>query len=288
LNIVYYTSSVTGFGRIIYGISLENAFRRKGIDANFTIISYPVKFQLGRKINHIMVPYEPETELSKETYHRSAIYKTVKKLKPDLLLVNHLWFTIYDFIDELDCKKLYLSDSAEENFFNITSRGRTIKFTDINFDRTIAIEPFKHEVPMEKVNPLLQRNRDEILSREKALDFLNRDGSGKLALYGLDGHPYETEEMREKYRYLEGYEIIYPTNYGPDIYPVADYFNALDFLICGGGYTQVWEAVYFGKEAAFEPKRLRFSDQADRVRRAGEYRFTENGADQMVEIVMNL
>ncbi len=290
MNIVYYTSSTTGFGRLIYGISIENAFRRRGIDVNFTIISYPVKFLLGRKLNHIIVPYEPENELSRETFQKSAIYKKLKKLKPDVLLVNHLWFTLYHFLDDLPCKKIYLSDSVEDRFFRIKLGDSAIKFTEMNFDRTIAIEPFKSGIPMEEVSPLLQRNRDEILERGKALDFLNRDGSGKLALYGLDGHPYETEELRKRNKELEreGYDIIRPTDYGADIYPVADYYNALDLLICGGGYTQVWEAVYFGKEALFEPKKLRFSDQSDRVRRAENYQFTENGADRLVDIIMNL
>lgn len=292
MNIVYYTSGVSGFGRLLIGASIGNALKRSNIKCNFTIVSYPVKKQLINDFRHIAVPYEHEFELSKEYFHKTVIYKKLKKLKPDILIVNHLWFILYNFIDELDCKKIYLSDQVDDGFFNISLslKNEDLKFTDVGFNKVIAIEPFTSSIEMEQINPLIMKNPDEIMTRNDALDRLNRDGNTKLALYGLDGHPHDSENIRKKYAYLknEGYEMIYPSNYGDDIYPFSDYYNALDFLVYGAGYSQVWEAVYFNKKAAFEPLKLRHSDQADRVKNARDFHFTENGADQLINIIKNM
>jgi len=290
LNIVYYTSGTTGFGRVIIGISIGNALIRNKAECNYTIVSNSSKPGLAQGFNHINLPVEDEFDLSKENYQNSIIYNTLHRLKPDVLIVNHIWFNLYNFIHELNCKTIYLSDLVDDRFFSISLKDETIKFIDVGFDRVIAIEPFKSSIEMELINPLLLRNRDEIFSREVALERLGKDGKKKLALYGMDGHPYDTDELRNKYLYLEdvGYEIIYPKKYGDTIYPISDYYNGLDFLIYGAGYTQFWEAVYFNKEAVFNPYKLRFSDQSYRVQECQEYYFDENGADQLVDIIMNM
>lgn len=82
--------------------------------------------------------------------------------------------------------------------------------------------------------------------------------------------------------------MIYSTNYHGGLFPAADYFNAFDFIVCGAGYNQFWEAIFFNKEAVFEPTATIFEDQARRVRECQEYYFDVNGADQLVELIMGL
>ena len=67
-----------------------------------------------------------------------------------------------------------------------------------------------------------------------------------------------------------------------------DYFNAVDLVVCGAGYNQVWEANYFGKKALFEVLDVNFSDQRLRIRTGQSFRFDENGADQLAEIIRKL
>ncbi len=72
------------------------------------------------------------------------------------------------------------------------------------------------------------------------------------------------------------------------LFLAVDYFNAFDLVICGAGYNAFWEAVYFKKEAIFVPAPRRFEDQKKRVHECQEHYFDTNGADQLVDIVLNL
>ena len=52
---------------------------------------------------------------------------------------------------------------------------------------------------------------------------------------------------------------------GNTLFPAVDYFNAMDLVVCGAGYNQVWEANFFGKKALFEVLDVNFSDQRLRL-----------------------
>lgn len=119
MHIVYYTSGLTGAGRLIIGMSIGYALLRKGIKCKYTILHSSPLAHLAVDFNHIKLPLETTIELSHKNYHKSILYKTLTKLKPDILLVNHQWFMIHNFIDEFKCKKIYLSDQVNDNHFKI-------------------------------------------------------------------------------------------------------------------------------------------------------------------------
>jgi hypothetical protein len=292
VNIVYYTSGLTGTGRLVIGISTGNALRRNGIDCGFTILSSSPFGNLADICghNHIEIPAEGEEQLSKENYHSSHLYKALTGLKPDVLIINHLWFTMYSFADEFRCKKIYISDHAEDRFFTVPLADRKLHFDKNNFDRVFAIEPFKCRIEMEQIDPLIIRNRDEIMPKETALEALNLDDGKKIAFYGFNGNPGDFEKYKSKYDYLKdvGYNLVYSTNYREGLFPLADYYNAFDLMICGAGYNQFWEVVYFNKEAVFETTPLYYSSQERRILECQEYYFEENGADQLAEIIMGM
>lgn len=143
---------------------------------------------------------------------------------------------------------------------------------------------------MEIINPLIMHNKDEIFSRERALNLLELEGTSKNALYAFSGHPGDFERYKKKYSFLEneGYNVFQASIYGDTIFPLIKYFNAFDMIICGAGYNQVWEAVFFNKKAYFETTPIRFSDQSLRIKESEKFNFTINGADQLVDIIMNL
>lgn len=290
MRIVYYTSGISGAGRLIFGISIGNALIRRGVRCAYTMLHTSPFAHLADDFHHIKIPLETETELSPERYRASILFKTLKKLKPDVLLVNHQWFMTYHFINELSCKKIYLSDDANEEHFNIKFNDHSMKFNSSQFDSVIAIEPFSCSIPMSRINPLIIRNHDEIFSREQSLQRIGLSGDKKIAFYGFSGHQGDFERHMEKYSFLksDGYEVVMSSLYGENLFPAVDYYNAFDLVICGGGYNQVWETVYFQKKAIFETTSLQFSDQADRIRASQNFSFTENGADQLVDIILNL
>ena len=153
MRVVYYTSGITGAGRLVLGISIGNALRRKGVKCKYTIVHTSPVAHLADDFHNIKVPLETESELSKTNCHKSVLYKTLKKLKPDVLLVNHTWFAPYHFMNELPCKKIYLSDHAYDRHFRVPLPGGDLVFDPGQYDRVLAIEPFTPPFPMERINP---------------------------------------------------------------------------------------------------------------------------------------
>jgi len=286
MRIVYYTGATLGSGRLVFGMSIANALERNGIECRYTMLHSSSVSNIAENYHHIKIPYEYESELSKNNFKKSVLYKTIKKLKPDILLVNHQWFSIYHILDDLNCKKIYLADYTYDNHFKIKLLDGELVFKPEKYDLVLGIEPFDSAIPMERINPLIIRNKDEILPRNKALKRLGLDGKQRSALFSIGYQPNHYERIREKYSYLEKeYVLVYLPF---DIFPAVDYYNAFDLIVCGGGYNNVWEANYFNKKAMFEPIPMNFSNQSVRIKISENFHFDINGADQLVEIIMNM
>ena len=143
---------------------------------------------------------------------------------------------------------------------------------------------------MESINPIVFRNRNEIMDRQTALETLGLNGDKPVCLLAYNGHPWDFQNVKKTYSYLEdeGYQMVYTTNYDGGIFPVVDYFNAFNLIICGAGYNAFWETVYFNKEAIIVPTHARFEDPQIRIKTGQDFTFKENGADQLVDIILNL
>lgn len=283
MRIVYYTGGTVGSGRLVFGISIGNALERAGFDGRYTIVhSSPVP-RIADDFSHIKIPYENEMELSPPRWKQSALYRTLKKLRPDVLLVNHQWFSLFHFIEELPCKKIYLADYTYERHYTVPLPGGDLRFDHGHYDLVLRIEPFSLPAPHRAINPLVVRNRDEIFPREKALRILALSGERPVAYCGFGYQPGHDEALRERHsRLADEYDIV---RLPFDRFPAVDFYNAFDLLVCAGGYNNVWEAIFFGKKALFEPIPMLFSDQSERIRRSGDFSFDVNGADQLVEII---
>lgn len=292
MRILYYTSGVTGSGRVVRGISIGNALRRKGFRAEFIILSSSPFARLADvfHLRHQEIPIEPEEKLTPETYTNSVLFQTLSALKPDILLIDLLWFPLFFFIQELPCPKVFLWQTMDERFFQIPLPGGTISFLPSQFDLVIAIEPFTGPGPTCQVNPLIIRDREEILSRREALAALNLDEAKKNCLLAYNGHPGDFERLKAQYSDVEraGYRLVSTTNYHGGIFPVVDYFNAFEQIICGASYNSFWEIIYFNKNAILVPTRTVFVDTDRLIREYLHYTFKENGADQLVDILAGL
>jgi len=292
MRIVYYTPGVTGSGHIVQGISIGNALLRNRVDSEYTILSSSPFAELADRFSmeHREILLEGEKELSRENFSSSFLYKALAELEPEILLVDLSWYMIQRFIEELPCKKVLLSMQVSDAFFNVPLPSGRLTFDPGMYDHVLKTEPFDSSIISEQINPIIIRNKEEILSREEAMAQLQVRGDKPVCLFAFNGTPGEFERTKKMYSYLEeeGYDMIYTTNYRGGLFPAVDYFNAVDLLICGAGYNAFWEAVYFEKETIFVPMRRRFEDQRRRVEECLEYQFEENGADQLVDIIYNL
>jgi hypothetical protein len=289
LNIIYYTRGITGWGHIIIGISICNALKRKSVACNYTIVSSSDAVIPFADVNHIRILLEDENALSATNYYSSVLYKTITDIKPDVILFDLIWFTMYNFINELSCKKIFLCHQVPDKYFSIDLPDRKMIFNPNHYDKIIGIEPFKSNVEMDLINPVVYRNKNEIYSKEEACKKLHLGEKKPTCLFSFNPRTGNFNKYLKKYSYLEDiYQMIYAHEYQGKLFPEVDFFNAFDFIVCGGGYSQFWEAIYFNKETIFEPLPLVFESQSRRIQECQEYYFEENGADQLVDIIMNL
>jgi hypothetical protein len=277
---------------MVQGLSIANALRRCGVECDYTIVHNSHFSHLAEYLNvqHRRIEFEKEEKLSRKNFSSSQLYNTIRNLNPDILIVDLFWFMVHCFLDEFPCKKIYLCRQIEDRTFSIELPWQKIVFNPRNYDIVLATEPFESSIEMKSVNPLIIRNRDEVLPRNEARDTLGIAECGNTCLFAFNGKPGEFERIRKDYSYLEdaGYHMVYSTNFREGLFPAVDYFNAFDLLICGAGYNAFWEAVYFEKEALFVPVPRRFEDQKRRIEEYGGYRFDENGADQLVDLMLAL
>ncbi len=217
MNIVYYSSMMTGSGHIVQGLSIARALKRNGLDSDFTILHCGGFGKLADRenVHHIELPPENEKQLNAENCKSSALYSALERLKPDVLLVDLSWYTLLHFIDRLDCLKIFLCRQVSDGAFTIPLPGGPLVFEPKQYDRVIATEPFISKITMEQINPIVIRNRDEILPRAAALEKLSPGMNSKICLFAVNGKPGEYEKTKKTYSYLEeeGYEIICTTNF---------------------------------------------------------------------------
>lgn len=219
----------------------------------------------------------------------TELYARISGFAPDVLIIEGSWFVVHDLIHDIDACKIGLFFGMLPGFFHVNAAGRELRIQEWAYDRVFAIEPFDPPFPAEHLNPILLRNRHEILPREEAAAHLGIDPNRATAFIALNGRPGEFEKLKKTYSYLEDeYQVVYSSNYHGGIFPAVDYYNAFDFIVCGAGYSQFWEAIYLEKEALFVPQPRRFESQAWRVENCQDYRFTENGADQLARIIADL
>jgi hypothetical protein len=197
---------------------------------------------------------------------------------------------LHSFIRELACKTVFLGWQMSDAFYTVPWQKNPLTFDPSQYDITCKIEPYETNKFDVEINPIVIRNRDEILTRNEALARLDLLPDKPVCFLGTNGMKGEFEKMKKTYSYLEdeGYHMVYSTNYQGGLFPVVDYFNAFDLLICSAGYNAFWEARYFDKEAIFIPAPRRFEDQRKRVEECQDYTFEENGADQLVDMITRM
>lgn len=276
------------------GLSLGGAFRRYGIIHDYSILTLPTEYSFLADhfcIKLRVVQMEESEALSPRQYKSSALFREISECSPDVLIVDLFWFALDSFLRELPCKKVFLTRQIDPRTFRFRTADRELVFRPEDWDLVLRTEPgFDLPFPSEAVEPLVLRNRDEILTREAARADLGLGPEDRVCLFAFSGRTGEGAEAWKSFSYLEdeGWTVVRSDNREGGLFPAMDWYNAFDLVVCGAGYNQFWEARYLRKEAYFVPFPRRFEDQARRIALCSDYEFEENGADQVVRRILAL
>jgi hypothetical protein len=276
----------------VQGLSIYNAYARQGLQAEFCLLSSSPLAHLADRLGvpHAEIPLEDERQLSQQNWPASKLYQFLASYRPDILLVDLLWLPLYHFIRELPGKKVFLCRQINARYFDIDLPSGDITFRPEDYDLLLATEPWEPPFPMRPINPIIIRNREEILSRREALERLELPEGSPCCLFAFTGAAEDVAGVKQMFAYLgeEGYRMVYGSDYPAGLFPIMDYYHAFDYLVCGAGYNAFWEAVYLEKPAYFIPRPRHFEDQYRRVAECQEHYFEKNGADQLVELLAGL
>ncbi|TVR03168.1 MAG: hypothetical protein EA403_07390 [Spirochaetaceae bacterium] len=289
MHIVYYCAAVTGSGHTVRGVAIHNALVRTGVPCEFTMVGTMGMPELARGRGIAVVELEHETfeTLDPDRYRESVTFRTLLELNPDILIVDLAWFATHRLVADLRATTVLLVRQVSKDFFSYEYDGTAVYFDPTAFDRVIRIEPCDLPFHAQTINPIVIRNPSEIFSRADAASTLGLDPARPTALIATNGKLGEYEELIQTYSYLDDeFQLIRTSNHHGGIFPIVDFFNAVDLVVCSGGYNAFWEALFFGKDAVFVPHARRFESQAQRINRCQDYRFTGNGADQLVGMLV--
>ncbi|MCX7025003.1 MAG: hypothetical protein NT080_10325 [Spirochaetes bacterium] len=294
MRVLFYSGGVAGSGHVVLGISLANAIRRAGAVIDFGVLSVETPFaflagKLGVPIR--TVPAEDGIALGPDRCERSELYRAVMDFAPDVLVVDLSWFALDSFIRELPCRKVLLVRQVEPRFFSLRTRERDIVFRPGDYDRLVATEPgFDTPFPCERVEPIVIRDRGEIMDAAAARADLGLGVDERSCLFAFNGNEGEGATAWKSFSYLEdeGWSVLRSDNRSGGLFPVVDWYNAFDLVVCGAGYSAFWEARYLGKDAFFVPFPRRHENQARRVAQCLDYVPASNGADRVVDMIMGL
>jgi len=289
MNIVFFGSGI-GSGHAIHAASVFFAFRRAGIKTRFILIS---DGEFGRLVEPyfelIKVNMQPQLFLKQD--RETEIYMLLKNLDIDFLIVYGIWMPLFPILDDFSFKKIILFRQYEDWWFRlVTKKHGELAFNPDQYDCTISVEPNFSREGWLSINPLIIRNRDEILDREKAREALVAETGRRICVLAHNGRKGELAEIETQIEdFRQKYQMIVTSNRNKQsLFPLADYYNGIDFIIGGAGYNLFYETRFFNIDASFLPQKRKNEDQRWRVITNNTYKFTQNGSDQLVEIMRNL
>ncbi|TVQ35878.1 MAG: hypothetical protein EA384_15280 [Spirochaetaceae bacterium] len=288
VRIAYYSAAYTGCGHTVRGIAVHNALQRAEVDCEYVMVGTFGMPELAESQGIPVVQLEPESfdTLSAERFRSSTTYRALRRIAADTLIVDMAWFATHRIVAELSGTSILLLRQASEEFFGYHHNGATVEFDPASYDLVLQIEPCSLPFDSLAIDPIIMRRPHELLPRDRAAGALGLDPALPAALIATNGKPGEFEELKQSYSYLDdAYQLFCSSNHHGGVFPIADYFNTFDFVVCSGGYNAFWEAVYFGKEAVFVPHPREFENQAWRIENCQDYVFRANGADELVKIL---
>ena len=224
---------------------------------------------------------------------RTQLYKRIRKIAPDLLIVYGSWVPVLPYIGTLSAHKVLLLRQCNPPWLSLPMSGRDpIPINHADYDLSLVCEP-NFKVPgFSQINPIVIRNPDEILSREDARRSMQVPPGKKLCVIARNGYMGELDSLLAQYsdRYdPEEWHVYITTNAnGRGLFPLADYAAAIDLLVSGGGYATFYETRFLGIPAKLESFPRLAEDIGWRLRTNSDYEFEENGADQFVRITRDL
>lgn len=284
-----------GAGHLARAFSLFESFKRSDIDTDLFTIITDSPLDVGDCYDEIeicQVLIEPEKVFLDD--RTSALYNLLKHINPDLIISDMNWLILRPILNDFRAKKVILFRYVPEEVLHIQSvDGLIHSFDPEEYDLAFTIDPsFSIEgcinlPPVINVHPSINYNRDIIRQVLKVPE------DKKLALLAHNGFEGELDNIVKEIKIdPEEYCFRSISTFDDDIsrkiFPLSHYMSGVDFAIGGCGYNFFYETKAHGIPTIYFPQERKGNEQHWRLDNCKDYEGPYDGADKMVEMILDL
>jgi hypothetical protein len=283
----------SGSGNLMIGASIYNAFVRAGDRPEFTAITDSEFSPLFRKwFNVIRIKPEPDKLFTDDL--NTELYRALKSVNPELIIVFMMWMPILPILEEFSCPKVLLIRECPEKWLSMkTGPADWLKINLTDYNAAYSVEPGFQPPGFQPLPPLILKNKDELPSKKASMIELGLEPGQKLCIAANNGSDDEYRDIVEKSKELcpDNYRLILSTNKessDPTLFPLIDYLPAADLVVASAGYNLFYECRYLYVHARFFAYNRKAEDQNWRIKTNSNYHFHTNGADVLVSRLVNI
>ena len=276
MKIAYVTAGTVGAGHLVRGLAIQEGLRRGGIQAEYRIFGPSVQFSSIPLDNYTEIPIKMEELADHESASQSQLAQALTEFRPDLVLVDLFWAPLRYILPIADAEAWLLVRRCPSVWF----RGpRAATYDETQYTRVIAIEPFKHDLLTDKLDPIVICNPDECHPRRALKERLSISPRNRLTVVTHAGDSGEWIELAKGTHSAMVFDL-YDQN---AFFPLAKWLGGADEIVSGAGYNSFWEAQWLGyaDRVHFHPFDRPIDDQIWRVTRCKNATPQSNGADEL-------
>jgi len=278
MRVAYFTAGTVGAGHFVRGVAIGRALARRGFAGEYRMFGPPLPFPAAAGTAYQPVPVVEEIVRDPARAPESEPARALAAFAPDLLLVDMFWGPLRHVLPLAGCEAWLLVRTCPRVWF--TGPPDT-PFEPAQFRRLVAIEPFRHALLRERIDPIVVCNPDECRPRDALRARLGVPPDRPLVVVTHAGVRGELARIEET---AGGEAVARFDLFGPDApFPIAEWLPGADRIHAGAGYNAFWEARWLGYAARtrFTAFARKIDDQAWRLATCRGYAMQANGADTL-------
>jgi len=282
MRVAYFTAGTVGAGHLVRGLAVGRALARAGFTGSYRAFGPPVPYPVVARLDYAPVPLVEAELRDPARAPASAIATALRDYAPDLLLVDLFWAPLRHVLPTLATDAWLLVRSCPRAWFTGPADTR---WDATQYRRIVAIEPFRHPVLRETIDPIVICNPDELRSPSALRERLGVAPDRRLVVVAHAGLAGEVMELSGD---ADDETVVCDLFAEDALFPLAEWLAGADVVHCAAGYNAFWEAQWLGWAARtrFTPLRRTIDDQAWRATTCRGWTVRANGADTLARQIV--
>ena len=245
-RVAFFTAGKTGAGHFARGVAIARGLARNGVKASFRMFGPELPFAIPPRDDHEAIPIE-RAELSDPARAKeSALARALVAWEPDVLLVDQYWAPLRFVLPIARCEAWLISHWIPDFWF--TGPDAMVRWDATQYARMIAIEPYALHNGLERIDPIVIANPEELRPRHALREQFGVPDGAPLHVVAQAGRPGECDALVEATRARDPRAVVLSFSLFDQraLFPICEWLAGADRIACGAGYNAFWEAHWLG------------------------------------------